>query len=329
MTSDIGRRQFVAALGGAAAWPLAARAQQPAVPVIGLLHSGSPEGYAGRLAAFRQSLSEAGYFEGQNVAIEYRWAKGQYDRLPELAADLVRRQVTVIVAAGGGVAAQAAKAATTTIPIVFLAGVDPVELGLVASLNRPGGNVTGISNISLSLDAKRLELLHELVPEANVIAILVNPNGPNFKNAAAIEAAASAMGQQVYFVNASGADDFEAAFASLEQSRAGALLVSTEPVYFDHRDQLLALAARHGIPASYFFREFVEAGGLMSYGANIPDNYRQVGIYTGRILKGEKPTDLPVQLSTKVELIINMKTAKTLGITIPLPLLGRADEVIE
>ena len=317
-------------LGGAAVgWPLKARAQKP-MPVIGYLSSGSPESDDFRATAFRQGLNETGYTEGRNVAIEYRWAPGQYDRLPALAADLVRRQVTVIAAAGIP-PTFAAKAATSRIPIAFLAGVDAVEFGLIASLNRPGGNITGVAILTAELAAKRLELLHELVPSAAVIALLVNPTDPAATQSETrnLQDAIRSVGLQLHILPASTASEIDRAFGALVELHAGALIVSTAPLFTNQRAQIVALAARHAVPAIYVWREFVSAGGLMSYGTDLADTYRQMGIYTGKILKGAKPADLPVQQVVKVELVINLNTARVLGLTIPHVLLGRADEVIE
>ena len=323
------RREFMSLLGGAAAWPLVAHAQQPAMPVIGFLNSASPDGYAVPVRAFRQGLKDIGYVEGQNVAIEYRWAEGQYDRLPALAADLVRRQVTAI-AATSTPAALTAKAATTTIPIVFTTASDPMRLGLVASLSRPGGNVTGATQLNVEVGPKRLELVRELLPAATIIALLVNPTNPVAETLARdLQAAARTIGLQLHILNASTERDIDDAFANLAKLRAGALVVGSDVFFNTRSEQLGALTVRHGVPTIYQYREFAAAGGLMSYGGSITDSYRRAGGYTGRILKGEKPADLPVQQSTKVELIINLKTAKTLGLTFPLSLLGRADEVIE
>ncbi len=330
MRNHIGRREFITLLCGAAAtWPIAARAQQSAMPVIGFLSSQSPE-YADRARAFYQGLSETGYVEGRNVAIEYRWAEDHYERLPALAAELVRRPVTVLFTTGGSPPALAAKAATTSIPIVFTANFDPVELGLVASLNRPGGNVTGVTQLGTEVAPKRLELLHELVPTATIIAVLVNPTNPNFESALRpLQATARTLGVQLQVLQAGTERDLETAFETLVQLRAGGLVIGTDAFFNSHDEQLAALALRHAVPTIYQYREFAAAGGLMSYGGSLTDAFRIVGTYTGRILKGEKPADLPVQQATRVELIINMKTAKALGITVPITLLGRADEVIE
>jgi putative tryptophan/tyrosine transport system substrate-binding protein len=328
MPVSIGRREFIAVLGGAATWPLAARAQ-PVMPVIGFLHGASPEGYAPMVTAFGQGLKEAGYVEGHNVAIEFRWAEGHYDRLPALAAELVRRQVAGIVT-GGTPPALAAKSATSTIPIVINVGIDPIQFGLVASLNRPGGNVTGLAVLTVELAAKRLELLHELLRTATVVAVLVNPTTPLTEpELRGLRDAARFLGLQLHVVNASTESEIDAAFGTLSELRAGALVVSVDPFLNNQRAQIVALAARHAIPAIYGVRDFAAAGGLMSYGTDLADAYRQVGIYAGKILKGAKPADLPVQQVARVEFVINLKTAKTLGLTFPLTLLGRADEVIE
>jgi putative tryptophan/tyrosine transport system substrate-binding protein len=323
------RRDFITLLGGAAAWPLAARAQQPALPIVGYLDAGSPEPNAPLLAAFRKGLSEIGYVEGRNVAIEYRWAKGQTDDLPDLAADLVRRRVSVIVTGDGTGTALAAKAATATIPIVFMTGIDPVDSGLVAALNRPGGNVTGITHMNAQLDSKRLALLHDLVPRAVRFAALV-PSGPlrGSRVFTDLQGAASAVGGKIEILTASTSREIDAAFASLEQKRAEALLISPGAL-IDRRVQILTLATRHGLPTVYPWRADAVAGGLMSYGIVITDQFRQSGIYVGRLLKGEKPADLPVLQPTKFELVINLQTARALGIEVPPSLLSIADEVIE
>jgi putative tryptophan/tyrosine transport system substrate-binding protein len=322
------RREFITLLGGAATWPLSAWAQQPALPVIGLLDQRSPELLADRLRAFRQGLKEAGLVEGQNAAIVYPWAEHQADRLPELAAELVRRQVAVIVATGALPTVLAAKAATTTIPIVFVIATDPVKLGLVASLARPGGNLTGINFLSGELTAKRLELLRELVPTATRVAVLVNPANTE-NNEREIESIARSMGLQIRLLNASTTQEINAAFATFVRERPEALFVGLDPFFNSRRTQLVHLATRHAIPASYPGREFAEAGGLMSYGANIDDAWRQAGSYAGRIVKGAKPADLPVVQSSKFELVFNVQTATMLGITVPPTLLALADEVIE
>ncbi len=328
----IARRQFITLLGGAAAaWPIAARAQQPAMPVIGFLNSTSLDGYTERLRAFRRGLSETGYVEGENVAIEHRWAEGQSDRLAAMAADLVRRRVSVIAASGGSVAALAAKTATETIPIVFTIAEDPVRLGLVASLARPGNNLTGINFFLGELTAKRLDLLRELVPAATRVAVLVNPVGAANSETTVrdVEAAARAMGLQTQVFNASTSIEINAAFATFVRERPDALFVGADPFFTNRRVQLANLASHHSIPATYAVREFAEAGGLMSYGTNIVDAWRQIGVYTGRILKGAKPADLPVVQASKFELIINAETARMLGLTVPPSLLLTADEVIE
>jgi putative tryptophan/tyrosine transport system substrate-binding protein len=329
--SDMKRREFVALLGAAAAWPLAARAQQPAMPVIGFLGTASSDLWASRLRAFHHGLSETGYIEGRNVSIEYRWADNQNDRLPALAADLVRRQVTVIATPGSTPATLAAKTATTTIPIVFLIANNPVAVGLVANLARPGGNITGATSLGLEVGPKRLELLHELIPTATTLAVLVNPASPAISEVTTreLQAAARALGLHIHVLHASSEHDFDAVFATVTRLRAGGLVIGPDALFTSRSEPLGALSLRHAVPAIYQFHEFAAAGGLMSYGDSYTDGFRLVGAYTGRILQGEKPADLPVQQSAKIELIINLKAAKTLGLTVPLPLLGRADEVIE
>jgi ABC-type uncharacterized transport system substrate-binding protein len=326
------RREFITLLGGgaAAAWPLAARAQQRPMPVVGYLHQGVPEESGSETAAFRKGLSGTGYDEGRSVTIEYRWAHNDVNRLPELAADLVRRRVAVIAAPVATQGARAAKTLTATIPIVFNGGFDPVEAGLVASLNRPGGNVTGISSMNQELGTKRLGLLHELLPQAKRIAALLNPTQPNIAfQASELETAAAAMGWPIEMVHASSNREIDAAFANLVQSRAEALVVAPNTLFRNRRQQLSTLAARHAIPAIYAFREHAEAGGLMSYGSSISDLFRQTGIYVGRVLKGERPADLPVMRATKFEFVINLQTARALNLTVPPTLLALADEVIE
>jgi len=324
------RREFITLLGGAAAWPLAARAQAPR-PTIGFLGAESPDLWASRVRAFHQGLSETGFVEGRNVAIEYRWAAGQNDRLPALAADLVRSQVSVIVTPASTPAALAAKAATTTIPIVFYVGGDPVELGLVASLNRPGGNLTGVTTLASEVGPKRLELLHELLPTATIVAALVNPTSPDLgeRFSRDLRATAPRFRHQLQILEASTERELDKAFATSAQLRAAGLVIANDSFFSARMEQLVALASRYALPTVFQFREFAASGGLMSYGADFADACRQVGLYAGRILKGEKPADLPAQQATKAELIINLKTAKSLGLTVPTALLVRADEVIE
>jgi putative ABC transport system substrate-binding protein len=330
MHSDrLKRREFITLLGGATAWPLSARAQQPGMPVIGFLNAGSPIPYAKQASAFRQGLSELGYVEGRNVRTEYRWAEGHNDQLPALAADLVQRHVAVI-AATTLPAAPAAKAATATIPIIFLIGGDPVELGLVDSMNHPGGNVTGVAVLNVDLIAKRLELLHELVPKADTVAVLLNPNSAyTAPETSHVQTAALSAQVRLLLLTASSENEIGTVFGNLVQQSVGAIIVSADPFFTSHREQIVALAARNKIPTIYQWRDFTEAGGLISYGADRVDIYRQTGIYVGRVLSGSKPADLPVMQPTKFELVLNLKTAKALGLTFPITLLGRADEVID
>jgi putative ABC transport system substrate-binding protein len=324
------RREFMAILGGAAAWPLTVRAQQRASLLIGYLSGGAPGAFAPSLAAFRQGLKEAGFVEGQNVAIEYRWAEGQYDRLPALAADLVGRKVDLIAASGGDLAARAAKSATSTIPIVFTSGDDPVVAGLVASLARPGGNLTGVNLLVVELHAKRLELITELLPQTRAVALLVNPNSPQTERVVgAMQEAARVKALQLHVLKAADESEIATAFASLIQLQAGALVQQADPFFVNRRDQLALLAARYAVPAIYEGRQFAEAGGLMSYGTNSAEMYRQLGVYSGRILKGEKPADLPVMQPTKFQLVVNLKAAKVIGLKVPESFLLRADEVID
>jgi putative tryptophan/tyrosine transport system substrate-binding protein len=324
------RRDFIGIFGSAAAWPLAARAQQPAMPVVGFLSSSLSAPYAPMVAAFGQGLKEAGYVEGQNIAIEFRWAENEWSRLPTLAADLIHRQVAAIVSSGGYSSTRAAKQATATIPIVFVSAGDPVAAGLVASINRPGGNITGVNFFTIELEVKRLEVLREIAPKARTIAVLINPRSPEGQASLGnVEAAIRAGGQQRVVARAITAADIETAFPTFVRERADALLVISDPLFTSRRDQVVALAARYSIPAIYSLHEFPTAGGLISYGASITDAYRQAGLYVGRILKGARPTDLPVMQPTKFELVINLRTAKTLGLEVPPTLLARADEVIE
>ena len=334
MGQQMKRREFITLLGSAAAaWPLAALAQQPAMPVVGFLNAASPDLFAHVVRAFHLGLSETGYVEGRNVAIEYRWAENQYDRLPELAAELVRRRVSVITTGSSTLAALAAKAATTTLPIVFLMGSDPVQFGLVASLNRPGGNLTGITTLNLEMTPKRLQVLRELLPATTIMAVLVNPtNAPATVETEVrqVQAAAHTLGlQMVHVLQASTERELDSAFSTLIQRRAGGLVISADTFFSGKSVELAALASRHAVPTISPYRDFVTAGGLMSYGGSVTELYRLAGVYTGRILKGEQPADLPVQQVTKVQLAINLKTAKALGLTVPTSLIGRADEIIE
>ena len=324
------RREFMTLLGGAVAWPLAARAQQPGMPVVGFLNPGLPEPSSFLVVAFREGLEKEGYVEGQNVTVEYRWASGHYNELQTLASDLVRRHAVAIAATGGSISAQAAKAATATIPIVFNVGEDPIKLGLVASFNRPGGNITGVNTLSPALESKRLGLLRELVPQAAIVAVLLNPSNPDADlQRRDIQAAASAIGQDLRTFDVGNESDIETAFAALVRQRADALLVGSDVFLTNRREQIVALAARYAVSTIYSFRSFAESGGLMSYSTNLVEVYRQVGFYVGRILKGEKPANLPIVQPTKFELVINLKTAKAMNVKISDNLLSLADEVIE
>jgi ABC-type uncharacterized transport system substrate-binding protein len=325
------RREFISLVGSAAVVPLIARAQQTSIPVIGLLGATTAQGYAAQLVAFRQGLNETGLVEGRDVAIEYRWADDQYDRLPGLAADLIRRRVAVIATIGGNAASLAARAATTTIPVVFHGSLDPIKAGFVASLNRPGGNLTGVITLNVDTGQKRLELIHEVVPAATTLGLLLNPTNKIVTETQSkdLQAGARALGLQLRVLDASTERDFEDVFAGLKQMRVGGLVIGTDGFFVSRSEQLAALTVRYAMPAIFQYRAFAAAGGLMSYGGSVTDSYRLSGVYTGRILKGEKPADLPVQQSTKVELIINLKTARALALTVPMSLLGRADEVIE
>jgi putative ABC transport system substrate-binding protein len=331
VSAKLKRREFITLLGGAAiTWPLAARGQQPAMPVIGFLGPASADGYASYVEGFRQGLSAAGFVEGRNAAVEYRWADNQLDRLPALAAELVARQVAVIATGGATAAALAAKAATSSIPIVFAIGADPVKFGLVVSMNRPGGNVTGVSFLANTLVAKQLQLLQGLLPASGVIGVLVNPGNPNaVSDSTQAQAAATSLALKVHVVHTFAESDFDAAFGDLSRAQASAVLVFPDALFTDVRERLTELATRHKLPALYPDRSYVEAGGLMSYGSSRTDAFREAGIYVDRILRGEKPADLPVQAPTKYELVVNLKTAKALGLEVPPTLLARADEVIE
>jgi putative ABC transport system substrate-binding protein len=332
MAIRVRRREFIVALcGAAAAWPLVARAQQAGMPVVGYLDIGSPTGSAQFIAAFREGLSKAGHFEGRNITIEYRWADGHSDRLQELAADLVRRQVAVIATPGSTAAALAAKAATKTIPIIFTTGADPVEAGLVTTLNRPGGNITGVSTLNVKVGPKRLELLHEVIPSAGVLALLVNPNNPVLTEPLSrdSQSAARALGLELHILHASNDSEIEAAFVTLNGMHAGGLVIGSDSFFNSRSAQLATLALQHSIPAVYQYRDFTAAGGFISYGGSLTDTFQLTGMYAGRVLNGEKPAELPVQQSTKVELIVNLKTARALGLTVPTALLVRADEVVE
>jgi putative tryptophan/tyrosine transport system substrate-binding protein len=324
------RREFITLIGGAsAAWPLATRAQS-SMPVIGFLGLTSPQEFAALIAAFKQGLGETGFVEGRNVAVEYRWAHGQFEQLPALAADLAQKRVSVIAALGTPASAMAAKRATTTIPIVFVSGGDPVAIGLVDSLNRPVGNTTGIYMLTVALEPKRLELMHEVMPNVGVIGVIADPKSPDtVEQLKELTKAATVLGREIQVIDVSSDKEVDAAFAAMAERHIGAAIVTSSPGYLPLRERFIALAARHAIPTAYYVRSFADAGGLLSYGTSFPDAYRQAGVYTGRLLKGDKPADLPIQQSVKVELVINLKTAKTLGLTIPLSLLGRADEVIE
>jgi putative ABC transport system substrate-binding protein len=325
------RREFITLLGGAAVWPLAARAQQTAMPVIGFLGLSSPDAFSGRLAAFKNGLAAAGFSENRNVEVIYRWAHDEADRLPRLAADLVNRNVNVIATTGGPASAFAAKTATSSIPIVFATpGSDPIELGLVASMNRPGGNITGVGFLVSTISGKQLELLHETVPNAKSVGLLVNPANPNTQNYVRnVQIAADALGREVLVLRAATETELTKALETLAEQRVGAFIAVLDVFFFRQREQIVSWAARHAVPGMYASRDFPEIGGLMSYGSSLDDAHRQEGVYVGRVLKGEKPGDLPVQQAVKIELVLNLRTAKALGLTIPLPLSGRADEVIE